>query len=215
MSHIVSRQTWGVIDIDTTLGRILVQQYWHYHWVLYDPSVRPWSDAEKHRFHTTLDRQIWSTWSQRLRLRVDGTGPFAKRFARAGVAINFDIRRVHAAGHWHVTVRKMPPGSNRTTYLSNVQFDARRIDLDTMDLATAPASNARGASAANFLTGPHLFGHTLALRDEHDTGNPHLADTESIMNIGRALRPRHLELVLGALNSMLPGTRFAAAGAMS
>lgn len=212
MAHIVSRNTWGVIDIDTTLGRILVQQYWHYHWVLFDPSVRAWTDAEKSHFHNTLDRQIWSAWSQRLRLRVSGPTPFAKRFERSGVSISFDIRRVHAAGHWNVTVRKMPPGSTRDSYRSNVTYTTRRIDLDTMDLAASPATNALGQKTRDFQTGPHVFGHTLSLPDEHHAQARFAADAASIMNIGRTLRPRHLEIVVSTLDTLLPGTRFSVLG---
>ena len=115
-----------------------------------------------------------------------------------------------SVGHWSVTVRKMPAGSGRTTYRSNVTFATRRIELDTADLAAGGAANDAGASTPRFRSPPHEFGHTLSLPDEYSTGSPDLADSGSIMNIGRAIRQRHLALIVTELNKMMPGVTFVA-----
>jgi hypothetical protein len=94
-----------VIDIDTTTGRVLVRQDWHYTWKLYSPTLSPWTQAQKRSFHNTLDRQIWGIWSNRVRLNVSGAADFSRRFS-SGVLINFDIRWVTGVGQWNVTVRR-------------------------------------------------------------------------------------------------------------
>jgi hypothetical protein len=48
----------------------------------------------------------------------------------------------------------------------------------------------------------------LGLPDEYKTGSPHLSDTDSIMNIGRYLRGRHMVEVLRELERMFPGCAF-------
>jgi hypothetical protein len=210
MSHIVSRQPWGVIDLDTTAGRVFFQQDWHYTWTLFTPALPAWRQAEKRAFHNTLDRQIWGTWSNRVRLRVSGTSDFAKKFAAAGVPINFDIHWVSGVSHWNVTVRKMPAGSDPTTFISNVSFATRTINLDTADLDPYAAANAAGQSTGKFYAGPHEFGHAIDAGDEYNAGSPDLADTSSIMNVGRFIRPRHLQRIVDTLNTMIPNTTFAA-----
>jgi hypothetical protein len=209
MSHLVSRQPWGVIDLDTDAGRVFFQQDWRYHWTV-EPHAAPWTSDQRRRFHNRLDRQIWRRWSNRVRLRVAGATPFCRRFAARGVPINFDVRWVLSGGHWTVNVRKMPPGSGPTTFVSNVDFHARVINLDSADLATYAATNAAGVANPNFTAPPHEFGHTLANPDEYDAGDPHLADSGSIMNIGNRVRGRHLHLIVLALNALTPGCVWAA-----
>lgn len=214
MSHIVSRQPWGVVDIDTSAGRVFFQQDWHYTWTQYSAAVPAWTVAEQRSFHNTIDRQIWGTWCNRVRLQVAGNADFVRRFAAIGVPINFDIRRVTGVGHWSVTVRKMPAGSTPTTYISNVNFGARTIDLDTADLAAYYPANAAGNSAGAFYAGPHEFGHAIQAPDEYNPGAANLADTTSIMNVGRQIRPRHLQQVVTVLNTMIPNVTFSAPAAI-
>jgi hypothetical protein len=210
MGHIVSRQPWGVIDIDTTLGRVFLRQDWHYTWKLYTAGLRPWTYEQKRKFHNTIDRQIWGIWSNRVRLKVSGNADFCKHVAASGVPINFDIRWVTGVGHWSVGVRKMPAGSGRTTFRSYVDFAGRKIELDTMDVVPSGAANAAGGSTARFLAVPHEFGHALQAPDEYNAGNPNLTDTNSIMNVGRQIRPRHLQQIVATLNTMIPGVTFTA-----
>lgn len=211
MGHVVSNQPWGVIDVDTTTGRVFVQQRWFYTWTLLNATVPPWTHPQKQHFHNTLDRQVWRMWSNRVRLRVSGQHAFARRFVASGVPINFDIRWVTSPGHWAVTVRKMPTGSNPTSFISNVHFATRRIELDSADLDSYAAQNASGNSAqGGFLAGPHEFGHAIRAPDEYGAGSPHLPDTTSIMNVGRQIRPRHLELIVTTLNTMIAGVVWSA-----
>ena len=44
--------------------------------------------------------------------------------------------------------------------------------------------------------------------DEYKSGNVHLADTESIMNVGRSVRSRHLKGIREELNKMIKGVTF-------
>ena len=215
MTHLVSRQLWGDLDVDTNLGRVFVVQKWHYAWTLFSNQVRPWTYSERRQFHNTLDRQVWAEWSNRFRLQVSGSGPFARRFSSIGVPLNFDIRWVTTPGHWHVTVRKMPPNSSRTTFRSHVIPETRRIELDTMDIAMASAANDAGRVSNRFRSGPQEFGHTMALPDEYNAGSPNLSDTASIMNIGTQVRRRHLQLTIAALNSLMPNVTFSAPRGMA
>ena len=215
MTHLVSRQLWADLDVDTQLGRIFVVQKWHYAWTVFSNHVKPWTYPERKQFHDTLDRQVWAEWSNRFRLQVSGTGEFARRFSSTGVPLNFDIRWVTTPGHWHVTVRKMPANSSRTTFRSHVVPASRRIELDTMDLAVGSAANDAGQISKRFRSGPHEFGHTMALPDEYNAGSGHLADTTSIMNIGTQVRRRHLQLTVDALNTLIPNVKFAAPRGMA
>jgi hypothetical protein len=72
------------------------------------------------------------------------------------------------------------------------------------------AANDAGQISNRFRSGPHEFGHTMALPDEYNAGSTHLADTTSIMNIGTQVRRRHLQLTVDALNSLLPNVKFTA-----
>jgi hypothetical protein len=215
MTHLVSRQLWGDVDVDMTLGRIFVQQKWHYTWTVFSSHVSPWTYPERKLYHNTLDRQIWAEWSNRFRLQVSGAGDFARRFHNTGVPLNFDIRWVTTPGHWQVTVRKMPPNSNRTTFRSHVVPATRRIELDTMDIVVGSAANDAGRVSHRFRSGPHEFGHTMAVPDEYNAGSTHLADTKSIMNIGTEVRRRHLKLTIDALNALMPNVTFAAPRGMA
>jgi hypothetical protein len=234
VSHLVSNQPWGSIDLDTTAGRVFFQEEWFYNWTVM-PGATPWTVAQRRHFHNTLDRQIWGRWSNRIRLRVSGATPFCRRFAASGVPINFDIRWVLRPGHWTVNARKMPPGSNPTTFISNVVLATRVINLDSADLASYAVSNAAGASNPRFAAGPHEFGHTLHNFDEYNAPTPPtpprslgdlgrfaadfgayardlalLLDAASILNIGTQVRARHLHLILQALNGLTPGCTWTA-----
>lgn len=218
MSHIERNAGWATISLNTATGHIMCREDWMYHWQNVAPA-RPWTDAEKCNFHNTVDTQIWRFWSNRLRVRVAGTHEFCRRFPQ--VRIEFDIRRVISAGHWTVYARKIPRG---TTRLSEVKHSSRVIHLDSEDLAALPTHNRLGAIRMNSYVPPHEFGHTQpdmtysvratggAMLDEYTPGTPlaHAFDADSIMNIGRELRPRHLAGVIAQLNMMLPGCTFSA-----
>jgi hypothetical protein len=208
MGHLVAREPWGTVDLNTTEGRVWVQQNWLYTWTV-NPGATAWTIAQKRHFHNTLDRQVWAGWSDRTRVRVAGAGDLARRFAAGGLRLTFDVHWVLASGHWSVRVRKLPAGSNPTTFISNVSFTTRQIELDSADLASYVPTNAAGASRT-FRAAPHEFGHTFNNPDEYNAGSPNLVDTNSIMNIGHQVRPRHLTLLLGTLNRLVPGCVFSA-----
>lgn len=207
MSHLVSRQPWGVIDLDTEDGRVFLQQDWFYIWTVIAPAT-PWTLPERRAFHQATDRAIWGRWSNRIRLRVAGATPFCTRFSGPGVPINFDVRWVTSGGHWSVHAHKTPPGTSVAAFYPTVTFATRIINLYTSHLTSYSAANAAGVSRPNFRSTPHEFGHTLGNPDEYAAGGPHLADDASLMNIGHDIRTRHMTLVLATLNTMLPGAVF-------
>ncbi|WP_438014611.1 hypothetical protein WMF18_27410 [Sorangium sp. So ce315] len=211
MGHIVRRATWGVIDLDTRSGHIFVQEEWRYVWQI-DPGAQPWTLRERRRFHDTVDRHVWGTWSRRLQVRPTGTHPLAN--PTRDLPVEFDVRWVLSGGHWTVNVKKLAPGTPSPR--SWVDFGARRIQLDHLDGIPHAVGNAANQSRNRFYTIPHEFGHTLPtaagsalpVDDEYGAGHAHLADTDSLMNIGRQVRSRHIQVVLDELNAMLPDLQF-------
>lgn len=203
--NVVSKQPWGVVTLDMTLGKVLVRQDWEYTWTLHAPSLSAWTYAERKAFHDTIDRQIWGVWSNRVRFTVAGSTTFSKHHAKTGILANFDIRWVTTTGHWKVNVRKIAKGASHT---STVTFATKSIQLDSEDVVPHGVSNDAKITAKDFLTAPHEFGHTLKTDDEYKASSPYLADTKSIMNIGRELRTRHLKLLTDTLNKLLPGVTF-------
>jgi hypothetical protein len=212
MTHILRRPAWGVIDLDTRTGHIFVQEEWRYVWHSEVGAAR-WALAERRRFHHAVDAHIWGRWSNRIRVRATGTHEFARR--NGDLPITFDVRWVLSPGHWTVHVTKLRPGA--ISPRSYVDFAARAIHLDTLDVVPHAVGNDAGQSRSRFFTIPHEFGHTLPDRagsatpvdDEYNAGHAHLADTESLMNIGRQIRGRHVRAVVDELNGMLPGCQFA------
>jgi len=93
VGHVVREVPWCVIDLDTTEGRIFLQERWLYVWEA-DPGQSAWTLEEKRAFHTRADRAIWAAWSNRVSMNVDGTSTFARRFKGKAVPINLDIRWV-------------------------------------------------------------------------------------------------------------------------
>lgn len=207
MGHVVSNQPWGVLDIDTNEGRVFFQQDWFYTCQML-AGTSAWTYPQKHHFHTTLDKQIWGRWSMRVRLHVIGNSPFAKSFMARGVPINFDVRWALKPGHWSGNAFKVPAGSSVNVYRSNVIFGARVINLYSIALTPYTAGNAALKSNPGFLTVPHEFGHAIGAPDEYNADSANLGDTSSIMNIGKSLRDRHLNLIITTLNGMIPGTTF-------
>lgn len=214
VGHIVRRPSWATIDLDTQTGAIFVQEDWRYIWLV-DPGARPWTLSERRRFHNTADRQIWGTWSGRVRLRTSGTHHLAT--PPRDLRVSFDIRWVLRAGHWTVNVRKVPPGTDSPR--SWVDFAAQTIHLDNLDGVPHAVGNDASQSRDGFYTIPHELGHTLPSRggsatpipDEYNAGHAHLADTDSLMNIGRNVRGRHVQALIDELNGMLPDLQFSAA----
>ena len=91
------------------------------------------------------------------------------------------------------------------------------IDLNTVDTVPRSAMNQAGQQTTNFRTPPHEFGHTMLSGgrvpnpDEYRSTSPNIADTSSIMNIGREVRKRHLAEVIAELNKLVPDLTFSVA----
>ena len=213
MPHVVKDIGWGIIDIVVHESRVFFQQRWNYNWQAQVP-MRAWSLTEKRAYHKKVDQQIWASWSNRVKLSVSGTSSFARKFSRTKLPVNLDVRWVLKDPHWDVTVWKVP---DNATDRAEVFWTARKITLFSTDLA--PSRVCTSASPAvcksGFQTVPHEFGHAagntgvLSRGDEYNAGSPHLADTDSILNIGRKLRARHFTTLLEEMNKMIPNTTFA------
>ena len=209
MPHLVSKQTWGTIDFDSDTGRIFVREDWLYSWKLWPGAAKAWTYREKRTAHSLIDRSVWAIWSNRLALNVRSrTGPPPRFGVRAPV--NFDVRWTLHKGDWAVTVWTMPPGAGPTLHRSFVMPSQQRIELNTADLRFRSAGNQAGAWNPHFVTPPHEFAHTMDNPDEYNTGSPFLADSASLVNIGREVRARHLHLLVDALNALVPKLEFSA-----
>ncbi len=98
-----------------------------------------------------------------------------------------------------------------------VEWNARRISLHTSKLKPYTACNAATPQVctSGFRSVPHEFGHAvgnssvLGRGDEYASSSSHLADTDSLLNIGRQLRVRHFRTLLEEMNKMIPNTTFA------
>jgi hypothetical protein len=219
VGHVTSKEVWASFDLDTTEGRVFIQEDWFYNWNLWPGVTTGWTYPEKKATHSRIDNQIWGAWSNRIKLGVTGTSDFAKRFKGKKIPVNFDVRwDIKPPSHWTVTVWKMPPGATPTgTHRSFVDHANHKIELNTADIAPRGAGNDAGASTSKFITSPHEYGHTLGPPtsfpgDEYTTGATNLADTNSMMNIGQQLRRRHLVEIIKVLNKLIPGTTFNANG---
>ena len=218
MAYVDAHPGWADISLNLETCHVFVQENWHYNWVV-DAPLSAWNLAEKRAFHSQVDRQIWSVWSSgRYHVRVRGNNPFARRFSHGLPTTEFDIRWVLHGGHWQVTARKMAGGRARAwpADYSQVDFAAKKVTLVTVDFAASRgATNDAGQSRASFPVGAHEFGHTnpdhtgaAPTDDEYNTGSTNLGDTDSLMNIGRQVRARHVSGLLTELDRMVPGASF-------
>ena len=210
MGHVVRDTSWCVIDIDTKVGRVFLQERWQYTWAVMVP-MADWTSAEKRDFHRRADLAVWAAWSNRARLGVAGTSAFARRFAAAGVPINLDIRWVTAKPHWKVTVTRVPDGFFK---VSSVNWTARTISLDTNDFKTRTICRGTPKVCTTQVPVAHEFGHAagntavLGRGDEYKATSPHNADQGSILHSGHTLRSRHFRTILDEMNKMIPDTTF-------
>jgi hypothetical protein len=210
VAHIVRDTAWCVIDIDTSTGRVFLQQRWNYTWVV-RPPMALWTPAEKSSFHKKADHSIWNAWSNKAKLKVTGTAKFARTFNGKGLPINLDIRRVTAKHHWLVNVTKVPTGAFVT---SSVRWNSRQINLDTNDFATRKFSHSTVPRKTQQVPVAHEFGHAagntsvLNRGDEYKSTSPHVNDQGSILHSGNQLRARHFLTILEEMNKMIPNCTF-------
>ena len=81
--------------------------------------------------------------------------------------------------------------------------------LSELRLVFSKPRSARGGTACCSASG--RGGSAAPIPDEYNAGHAHLADTDSLMNIGRNVRGRHVQALIDELNSMLPDLQFSAA----
>ncbi|MCV6628528.1 MAG: hypothetical protein OIF50_01575 [Flavobacteriaceae bacterium] len=129
--------------------------------------------------------------------------------------MNFDIEWVLHTEHWKVNVTKYPE-DYIGIITSSVRWHTREVFLDTLDTKKRKIPIA----GRNYYQYPvaHEFGHTAGNSiyarngmhgDEYHSSSSYIADRNSIMNAGMELRDRHLDYLIGELNTMISNTRFA------
>lgn len=208
MRYITAERDWGTLQIDTSAGIILLREDWQYEWTTLGHGVKEWTYPQKQHFHNRLDREIWGRWSARIPLYVKGSAPFAANFALKPLKLDFDIHWVLHRGQWRVKVFKVFPNTSPNIARAFVIFGQRTITLYSTIFRPYDAGNAANHIGHNFVAGPHEFGHTMNNPDEYLPESPYLQDTNSLMNVGREVRKRHMELILEVLNTMIPGAVF-------
>lgn len=209
MSHLVKDIGWGTVDFVLHEHRIFFQQKWRYEWKVAAGQPR-WQLSEKRAFHAQVDRLIWRSWSNKVTLIATGD----RKYTIGGSwPINLDVRWVTRNSQWDVDVTKVAAG---TSGVGEVFWNTNRINLNTGDLKNYRACNAAPAATQvcndSFNTVPHEFGHSigntwvLSRGDEYNAASTHLADADSILNVGTDLRKRHFKTLIEEINKMTPGT---------
>lgn len=209
MGHLVRETDRCTVDLDTHGAQILIIQRWQYVWTVRPPLTR-WTLSEQQAFHRRAERGIRGSWDNRARIRASGTSELARQLAGKNIPVRIDIKWVTSRPHWTVTVQKVPADAFVTSF---VVWDRRTITLDTNDLRWRNAAN--GEPGMNQLPVSHEFSHAFGNvpqrghGDEYRADSPHNADSQSIVNVGNSLRPRHFDHVISELNQMAPDTSFA------
>ena len=193
----------------------------------------PWTDDEQRDFHSAAESIIWKFWNSRRTLQgssdpttqqfidllnkhsgisfsVSGDGEFAQKFAGRQLPVEFDTLITQKRPHYTVNVKKMLPG-RESAFRSNVDYASMTINVAKSDTAPSPAQqDGKGAAKTDdFFTLPHEFGHAIGYGvDEYEVGAIARKDIDSLMNIGKEIRPRHLAFIKAQLNTMLKGVKF-------
>ncbi len=175
------------IEWDTNQSSITVRSNWFYEWCVWPGLNFNWSGSDKTSVHNTFEHQIMSAWSKRFKFKVSGSGPFATKYTKSGISLDFDVKRVIAGRrHWNVRIWKLPP---------NVP-DASRQYMDAWPMVKPKRHyiilNDKSISRISPVTVAHEFGHIIFADDEYWQSSPFLNDTVSLMNVGTIIRGRHL-----------------------
>ena len=224
MAHLTRHDSWGTPDLDCSRGHVFVRQDWRYEWAT-KPGVAPWTEDERRSYHRAVDHLVWGHWSFRARIFVAPAVPepgtlardLISRYQAHGLTLSFDVRKVTGRAQWAALVTKVDPRV-RPLPQAAVWFESKRLELFSSDIVPHVASRYRGDEVRrpNFSVAAHEFGHTLGYvysrgdGEEYNLGHPFFNDLQSIMNVGRTVRPRHLRLILETLAKMVPGCRFTA-----
>lgn len=225
----VDTSTGDINFIQRWKYRFLQDEIWSPH----HQKASAWTDQEELDFHYAAVCLIWSYWnshptlntgtsdallnniasllnadSAHLKVTVSGSGDFAKRFFGKDLFINFDVVISVTRPHYNVTVRKMLPG-RQNAFRSNVTgiwLNLAKTDIEKVSVAQIGPG---GATSNDFYTTPHEFGHTVGYdTDEYQRFAARRSDVQSIMNIGKQIRPRHFAFIIQQLNAMFPRTTF-------
>jgi hypothetical protein len=226
--HLVQREDWATIDLDVTNGHVRVRQDWHYKWSAL-PGLPPWTPEEKHAYHRAVDHLIWAHWSMRATIAVrrqqtraaaSGTARnLVARFPHRRLTLSFDVRKVSTRTQWLAHVVKLDPKTPpKEQPRPECYFFQRRLDLYDTSITKVRAARYPGDPKANpnFIDVPHEFGHALGygnyyrMPDEYKEESAFRQEIDSIMNIGRRIRARHLFLIMATLEDMVPGCTFSA-----
>jgi hypothetical protein len=152
--------------------------------VFKDGAGASWSsDQEKRNYIFAWREAVTKKWSLPIlyNSRKFGGVPFEIRiyaFKENGATVT----------EWTLTVTKIPSGEFRTSSVT----DGNKINTSIGDSEDLVGVN-KGASMLQ-RAAVHEFGHMLGLPDEYPAavpGGPNVADTDSIMHSGEALRQRH------------------------
>ncbi|MDP6468534.1 MAG: LysM peptidoglycan-binding domain-containing protein, partial [Pirellulaceae bacterium] len=123
-THFTSKGKRMSIDVDGPKGLIFVQQKWAYNYNK-QAAASNWTSQQKRDFHAAVDKAVWSKWSGKFRVRVDGKSEFAKAFKDTVFNVNFDIKWVTSGGHWTVNVLKIAVGGGHER--SSVDWNGQTI----------------------------------------------------------------------------------------
>lgn len=149
-----------------------------------------WTSTEKDAFAHNFVDSVISVWSEKFRISTTSTVPVS--FARdVGVIFNFPyyIDGWHTDDDFELSVEKVPAAA--AWQVSMCGYSNGETTLDSNDLR----NETKGASMTQ-RDAVHEFGHMLGLRDEYaaapaSANKNHLADVDSIMNVGELVRKRH------------------------
>jgi hypothetical protein len=224
----------GKIYIHLTEGWISFHQRWRYNFTLdqtfgkHPAKASPWTDGEQRDFHYAAKSLIWTSWNsqtmlpgvsdpmtqqivdllnkhQGISFSVSGKGDFAQKFAGRQLPIKFDVLISPKHPHFNVNVKKMLPGNKFVSNVTGSTINLKKIDTESHSVQ----QSCNGATSSDFVTLPHEFGHAIGYDpDEYKCGAVNRADSDSLMNIGKEIRPRHLRFIKDQLNTMLKDVKF-------
>jgi hypothetical protein len=192
-----------------------------------------WTDEEERDFHYAAESIIWKFWNSRRTLpgnsdpttqqfidlinkhsgisfSVSGDGEFAQKFAGRQLPIEFDALITQKRPHFNVNVKKMLPG-REFAIRPDVDWASMTINVSKShtDRASVRQDGKGAATSTDFYYLPHEFGHAIGYgTDEYQVGAVARSDIDSLMNIGKEIRPRHLAFLKNQLNTMLKGVKF-------
>ncbi|QDV84176.1 hypothetical protein [Planctomycetes bacterium TBK1r] len=210
ISQEVAKETpWYRIEVDafSVYPKVILVSRWYYRWLLGPGVTTPWVEREKKFYHDVFNLLLADAF-RNTRIRMTATD----RGFTTTLGVDFSIGRgLQKHRHWTVLLRKVHPTSESFTYQSKVMPHSSTIHLDTADIKDYQPTNVAGKTGIHNAI-PHEFLHAIGYHhDESHAASPYLADTNSIMNVGKQIRERHLRHVLADLEDMVPDARFSLA----